>query len=72
MVMYVERQDVRFRVNSELSVCGQVLRRSRKAGVRSGGGGGALPERKRNTECVCITTTKSTRDLFEFACPLLE
>lgn len=34
--------------------------------------GEALSERRKDTVCVCIPTTKITRDLFEFACPLLE
>lgn len=31
-----------------------------------------LREEEGQSVCVCIPTTNSTRDLFEFACPLLE
>lgn len=59
MVMYVKWQDVRCGVNLELSVCGQVIRRGRKVGVRSGLGG-TLSERKKDTVCLHTNNQKHT------------
>lgn len=69
MMMYVKWQDVGCEVNVELVACGQVIRGGRKAAVHRGE---ALSERRKDSVCVCIPTTTSTQDLFEFACPLLE
>lgn len=55
-------------VNVEVGVCGQVIRGRRKAVVHSGRG--TLTEEVRTV--VCIPMMKRKRDLFEFACPLLE
>jgi len=65
--MHVKWQDAGCGGNVELGVCGQVIRGKRTEKSCCVFREEALSERRKNILHVCITTTKSTGDLFEFA-----
>lgn len=70
MVMHVKWRDVGCGINVELGVCGQVIRGGTRAVLHSGGG--AIGEEEVHSWCMQTDNPKHTRDLFEFACPLLK
>lgn len=67
MMMHVKWQDVGCGVNLEFGVCGQVIRGKGKQKICCVHTEEALSQRWKNTSYVCTPTSKSTRDLFEFA-----